>query len=138
MANTILTPSVIAKEMLMQFKNGRGLSANVDTSYSKDFAKRGAKIGSSEKIRKPVRFTVSSGANYSAQDVTEDSTTLTIDTQKHVDFEFLSSDLTLSVDEFSDRYLKPAALALVNQVDVDGHVMANKNVANAVGVAGTT
>lgn len=138
MANSLLTPTVIAKEALMQFKNGMGFSRNVDQSYSKDFAKKGAKIGTSEKIRKPNRFTVTSGATYSAQDVTEDSVTLTVDTQKHVGFEFLSSDLTLSVDEFSDRYIKQAALALVNQVDIDGQALAAKNVANAVGTAATT
>lgn len=138
MANSILTPSVIAKEALMQFKNGMGFSANVDKSYSKDFAKKGGKIGSSEKIRKPNRFTVTDGATYSAQDVTEDYVTLSIDTQKHVGFDFTSSDLTLSIDEFSKRYLQPGALALVNKVDVDGQTMAAKNVANAVGTAGTT
>lgn len=138
MANSILTPSVIAKEALMQFKNGMGFSSNVDKSYSKDFGKKGAKIGTSEKIRKPNRFTVTNGATYTAQDVTEDYATLTIDTQKHVGFDFLSSDLTLSVDEFSSRYLKPGALALVNQVDVDGLALAAKQVYNAVGTAATT
>jgi hypothetical protein len=138
MANSILTPSVIAKEALMQFKNGMGVSRHCDTGYSKDFAKKGAKIGSSEKIRKPNRFTVTDGATYSAQDVTEDSVTLTIDSQKHVGFEFLSKDLTLSIDEFSSRYLKPGALALVNKVDIDGCAMAAKNIANAVGTAATT
>lgn len=138
MANSLLSPSVIAKEALMQFKNGMGFSRNVDKSYSKDFGKRGAKIGASETIRKPNRFTTTSGAGYSAQDVTEDSVVLTIDTQQHVDFDFLSSDLTLTVDEFSDRYLKPASLALVNKVDIDGFALAAKKVANAVGVAGTT
>jgi P22 coat protein - gene protein 5 len=138
MANSILSPSVIAKELLMQFKNGMGFSANVDKSYSKDFAKKGAKIGSSEKIRKPNRFTVTDGATYSAQDVTEDYVTLSIDTQKHVGFDFSSSELSLSIDDFSKRYLAPASLALVNKVDVDGLAMAAKNVANAVGTAATT
>lgn len=138
MANSILTPTVIAKEALMQFKNNMGFSKNVDISYSKDFAKKGAKIGTSEKIRKPNRFTVTDGATYSAQDVTEDSVTLTIDTQKHVGFEFLSKDLTMSIDHFSERYLKPASLALVNKVDVDGATLAAKQVYNAVGTAGTT
>jgi hypothetical protein len=138
MANSILTPSMIAKEALMQFKNGMGFSANVDKSYSKDFGKKGAKIGSTEKIRKPNRFSVTDGATYSAQDVTEDYVNLAIDTQKHVGFDFLSNDLTLSIDEFASRYLKPGALALVNQVDVDGLAIAAKNVANSVGTAGTT
>jgi hypothetical protein len=138
MANSILTPSVIAKEALMQFKNGMGISGHCNSSYSKDFAKKGAKIGTSEKIRKPNRFTVTDGATYSAQDVTEDYFTLTVDQQKHVGFEFLSSDLTMSIDDFSNRYLKPASLALVNKVDIDGNAVAAKNVANAVGTAGTT
>jgi hypothetical protein len=138
MANSILTPTMIANEALMQFKNGMGFSANVDKSYSKDFGKKGAKIGTSEKIRKPNRFTVTNGATYTAQDVTEDSVTLTIDTQKHVGFDFLSSDLTMSIDEFSPRYIQPAALALVNQVDVDGLALAAKQVYNAVGTAATT
>jgi hypothetical protein len=138
MANSLLSPSVIAKEALMRFKNGMGFSRNVEKSYSKDFAKKGAKIGSSEKIRKPNRFTVTDGATYSAQDVTEDYVTLSVDTQKHVGFEFTSSDLTLTVDEFADRYLTGASLALVNKVDIDGLALAAKNVANAVGTAGTT
>lgn len=138
MANSLLSPTIITKEALMQFQNNMGFSRNVDKSYSKDFGKKGFKIGSSEKIRKPNRFTTTSGSGYSAQDVTEDSVTLTISSQEHVDFEFLSSDLTLTVDEFSARYIKPAALALVNQVDIDGLTLAAKNVANAVGTAGTT
>lgn len=138
MANSLLTPSVIAKEALMQFKNGMGLSRVIDHSYSKDFAKKGAKIGSSEKIRKPNLFTVTDGATYSAQDITEDYFTLTIDSQKHVGFEFTSKDLSLSVDEFSKRYLSPASLALVNKVDIDGNAVASKNIANAVGTAATT
>jgi hypothetical protein len=138
MANSILTASVIAKEALMQFKNGMGVSRHVDKSYSKDFAKKGAKIGDSERIRKPNRFTVSDGATYSAQDVTEDSVTLTIDSQKHVGFNFTSKELALSIDEFKDRYLKSAALALVNKVDIDGCTLAAKYVANTVGTAATT
>lgn len=138
MAHSILTPSVIAKEALMQFKNGMGISRVSDHSYSKDFAKKGAKIGTSEKIRKPNLFTVTDGATYSAQDITEDYFTLTIDTQKHVGFEFTSKDLSLSIDDFSKRYLNPASLALVNKVDVDGNTIAAKNIANAVGTAGTT
>lgn len=115
-----------------------GISGHCNTSYSKDFAKKGAKIGASEKIRKPNRFTVTDGATYSAQDVTEDYFTLTVDQQKHVGFEFSSMDLTLSIDDFSKRYLNPASLALVNKVDIDGNALAAKSISNAVGTAATT
>ena len=129
---------MIAKEALMQFKNGMGFSRNVNKSYSKEFAKKGSKIGSTEKIRKPNRFTVTDGATYTAQDVTEDYVNMSIDTQKHVGFDFTSSELTLSIDEFSSRYLSGAALALVNKVDIDGLALAAKNTFNAVGTAATT
>ena len=41
-------------------------------------------------------------------------------------FWFHFSELTLTIDEFSDRYLNGAVLALVNQVDVDGLALAAK------------
>jgi hypothetical protein len=138
MAHNLLTPSIIAKEMLMQFKNGMGFSRSVDKSYSKEFGKEGNKIGSSVSIRKPNLMTVSDGATLSEQDVTEASVSLTIDSQKHVGFSFSSKDMALTIDEFSQRYIKPSALALVNKVDVDGLALAAKNVSNAVGTAGTT
>jgi hypothetical protein len=138
MAHTILTPSVIAKEALMQFKNSMGLSRSINHSYSKDFAQKGAKIGTSERIRKPNMFQVTDGATYSAQDITEDYFTLTIDSQKHVGFEFTSKELSLSIQDFSKRYVGPAAVALANKVDVDGNAVAAKNIFNAVGTAATT
>lgn len=138
MANTILTPSMIAKEALMAFKNKLGFTANVDKQYSEEFAVKGAKIGSSITIRKPPRFTVASGATLSNQDVTEESTSLTLDSQKHVAFNFTSAELTLSIDMFKERYLDNAVTALANKVDMDGLQVAAQNVYNAVGSPGTT
>jgi hypothetical protein len=138
MANSILTPSVIAKEALMAFKNKLGFTANVDKQYSEEFAVKGAKVGSSITIRKPPRFTVASGATLSNQDVTEESASLTLDSQKHVAFNFTSQELTLSIDAFKERYLDNAVLALANKVDMDGLQMAAQNVANSVGSPGTT
>lgn len=138
MSNTILTPSVIAKEALMAFKNKLGFTKGINRQYSDEFAKKGAKIGSSVTIRKPWRPTVSSGAALSVQDVKEESTSLTLSNQKHVDFTFSSVELTLSVDMFRERYLEPAMIALANQVDLDGLQLAAQNVYNAVGTPGTT
>ena len=68
--------------------------------------------------------------------MTEPSTSITISNQKHVDFQFTSQDLTLVIEEFSERYLKPAAAELANAVDFD--VLANFNqVWNEVGTPGT-
>lgn len=138
MANTILTPSMIARESLMAFKNALGFTKNINKQLSSEFAIKGAKIGSSITVRKPARFTVASGATLVNQDVTEESTVLTLDKQKHVAFKFSSSELTLSVDEFRKRYIDNAVIALANQVDSDGLLMAYQNTANSVGTPGTT
>lgn len=129
---------MIAKEALMRFKNQLGFTKKVNRQYSEEFAKKGAKIGDTVTIRKPWRPTVASGTTMSNQDVTEESTTLQLDSQKHVAFRFTSKELTLNIDEFSDRYIEPAIIALANQVDLAGMQVAAQNVYNAVGTPGTT
>lgn len=138
MANTIITPSMIAKEALLEFKNQLGFSKGVNRQYDDQFANKGAKIGATINIRKPVLFTVSDGATLVNQDVVEEQVPLTLDTQKHVSFKFTSKELTLSIDEFKERYLKPAASALANKVDVDGLTVAAQHTAQSVGTVGTT
>lgn len=136
MANTDLTIDQITKEALMILHNNLSFSKNVDKQYDSSFAQSGAKIGSSLRIRKPVQFEVSSGAGLNVQDVTETSTTLTIDQQKHIDFQFTSEELTLDIDDFSNRYLKPAMARLASQVDFDG-LTQYQNVYSSEGTPGT-
>lgn len=137
MANSILTPSVIAKEALMRFKNKLGFTKGIDRQYSEEFAKKGAKIGNSITIRKPVRYTVQNGAVLVNQDVTEESASLNLSSQKHVAINFNSKDLTLSVDDFSERFVEGALVSLANQVDLDGLKLAAQSSFNLVGTPGT-
>lgn len=138
MANSILTPSVIAREALMAFKNKLGFTYNANRQYSSQFAQSGAKIGNTITIRKPPRFTVASGPALNVQNVTEESAALVLSNQKHVDFLFSTVDLTLTVDAFKERYLDNAVIALANQVDVDGLTLAGQTTANFVSTPGTT
>jgi hypothetical protein len=133
MSNSLLTPSVIAKEALMMLVNNLVMGRKVNRQYKEEFVK----VGSTVTIRKPNRFTVSSGAALSVQDVAEPSTSITVDQQKHVDFSFSSVELTLTIEEFSNRYLQPAMEALANKVDYDLCAL-YKNVYNCVGTPGTT
>jgi hypothetical protein len=104
---------------------------------NRKFENQFVKIGASLTIRKPNRFTINTGAGLAVQDIAEPSVSITVNQQKHVDFQFTSQDLTLTVEEFSERYLKPAMASLANQVDTD--VLANvKGVSNYVGTNGTT
>jgi ornithine carbamoyltransferase len=86
MANSFLTPSVITKEALAILHQKLNFVGNINTQYDDQYAKTGAKIGNDLKIRLPNEFTVRSGASLSTQDITESSVTMTVDTQKGVDF----------------------------------------------------
>lgn len=132
-SQTLLTPTIISKESLMILENNLVAANRVNRKFENQFIK----IGNSLTIRKPNKFTVASGAGLQVQDIAEPSVTITIDQQKHVDFQFTSQDLTLTVEEFSERYLKPAMASLANQVDASclGQVT---NFSNLVGTPGTT
>lgn len=121
MANTILTPTIIAKEALMVLENNLVMTKLVYRGYEDEFpeAKNGYKTGSSVTIRRPTDFTVRDGAVAQQQDVVEGSTTVTVDKQKGIDFKFTSSQLTLSIGELSERVIKPAMVQLANQIDSD-------------------
>ena len=137
MSNSLLNISMITKESLRVLKNELGFTKGVNRQYDDQFARSGAKIGSVINIRKPTRFTVSSGTALNLQDVADQYSALTLDTQAHVDFSFSSKELTLNIDEFSKRYVKPAVAELANYVDFTGTAL-YKQVYNATGTPGTT
>ncbi|MES2355605.1 MAG: P22 phage major capsid protein family protein [Pseudomonadota bacterium] len=136
MSNTLLNISTITKETLMELKNQLSFSGAVNRQYDEKFAVSGAKVGTVINIRKPVRFTVTDGPALEIQNIADQSVALTLDSQKHVGFQFSSKDLTLSIDEFKERYLKPAVTALANKIDYDGTGQ-YLNVFNSVGTPGT-
>ena len=119
MANTILTPTAVTREALRILHQKCNFIGSIDRQYDDSFAKSGAKIGDSLKIRLPNQYTVRSGATIQAQDTTETSTTLQVATQKGVDMQFSSADLTLSLDDFSKRIIAPAVNVLVAAVEND-------------------
>ena len=119
MANTILTPTAVTREALRILHQKLNFVGNVVREYDDSYAKSGAKIGDSLKIRLPNQYTVRTGATLSTQDTTESSVTLQVATQKGVDLNFTSVDLTLSLDDFSKRILDPAMSVLAANVESD-------------------
>ena len=87
--------------------------------YDDSFAKTGAKIGTALRIRLPNDFTVTTGPAASVQDTAEQSTTLVLATQKHVDVSYSSVDRTMSLDDFSKRILAPMVNNLAGAVAAD-------------------
>ncbi|MGP8443136.1 P22 phage major capsid protein family protein [Burkholderia vietnamiensis] len=137
MSNTLLTPTKILDESLMILENNLSFTARSNRDYSDEFAVSGAKIGATVNARKPNRFVGTTGAALNIENVNETSVPITLTTQFHVDFTFSSQELTLIVDEFADRYLRPAMATIANKIDFDGLGLA-ANVANNVGTVGTT
>ena len=135
--NNLLTISKITNEALMVLENELTFTNNVTREYDDQFAVTGAKIGNTLNVRRPGRFIGTTGPALNVEDFNETSVPVTLSTQFHVDTQFTTQDLALSLDMFSDRVLKPAVAAIANKMDLDGLTMAKNNVANIVGTAGT-
>jgi hypothetical protein len=121
----------------MVLENELTFSSEVERNYDDQFAVTGAKIGATLNVRRPGRFIGTTGPALNVEDFNETSVPVTLSTQFHVDTQFTSQDLSLSLDMFSDRVLKPAVAAVANKIDFDGTTMAKLNTANIVGTAGT-
>ena len=119
MANTLLTINMITREAVRLWKNTNAFLQNVDMQYDDSFAVSGAKIGSSLRIRLPNDFVVTTGPGLSVQDTQEQSTTLVLATQKHVDVSYSTADRTLSLDDYSTRVLAPMINNLAGAVAQD-------------------
>jgi len=117
MANTILTPDEITKNAVAVLHEELQLVNKVDRQYDASFAKANAKIGDTLRIRKPAQFTVADGPALSTQDFTEQQVTLAVATQKHVDTEFGTDELTLDLDSFESRVSKPAMSRLAAEIE---------------------
>lgn len=137
MANNLLTISKITNEALMVLENELTFTSEVDRNYDDQFAVVGGKIGNTVNVRKPGRFIGTTGPALNVEDFNETSVPVTLSTQFHVDTQFTSQDLALSLDMFSDRVLKPAVAAIANKIDRDGLQTAALNTYNIVGTAGT-
>ncbi len=123
MPNTILTPTAVTREALRVLHQKLNFVGSIVRDYDDSFAKSGAKIGDQLKIRLPNQYTVRNGATLSAQDTVEQSVTLQVATQRGVDLNFTSVDLTLSLDDFSKRILNPAMSVLAASIEADAMSM---------------
>jgi hypothetical protein len=136
-ANSILTIDMITRKALEILENNLVITRNVNRQYDDSFAVEGAKIGSTLRIRLPDRALVTDGAALQVQDDNEQFTTLTVASQKHIGVNFTSAELTMQLDDFADRVLKPRISQLASSIDAD---VANafRAIGNSVGTPGTT
>jgi len=128
---------MITRKALEILENNLVLTRNVNRQYDDSFAVEGAKIGSTLRIRLPDRALVTDGAALQVQDDNEQFTTLSVSSQKHIGVNFTSAELTMQLDDFAERVLKPRISQLASSIDAD---VANafKTIGNSVGTPGTT
>jgi hypothetical protein len=137
MSNSILTIDMITRKALEILENNLVLTRNVNRQYDDSFAVEGAKIGSTLRIRLPDRALVTDGAALQVQDDNEQYTTLSVASQKHIGVNFTSAELTMQLDDFAERVLKPRISQLASSIDADV-ANAYQTIGNTVGTPGTT
>lgn len=123
--NTLLNINMITAKALVILHQKLNFVGSINRQYDASFSDSGAKIGTSLRIRLPVQYQVSSGPTLSVQNSVETNTTLTVSTQKHVDFSFSSLELTMNIDDFAARYIEPAINVLAANIEADALSMAN-------------
>ena len=138
MSNTLVTIDMVTREALRIAHEKCQFISTTDRQYDSSFAKTGAKIGASLRVRKPNQYLRTQGTRVmDVQEQDEQTSTVTVATQDHVDMRFNSAELALSLDELSKRYIEPAVSSLVSAIEGDYLAYATKKTYNVVGTAGT-
>lgn len=137
MANSFINIDMVTTEALAVLENSTAIVRNVNKQYDSSFANVGAQIGTSLRVRLPDRVLVTDGAALSAQDISQQYTTLSVTTQKNIGLNFTDADFVLKMGPFSDQFLKPRVSQLATTVDAD---VCNvyKQIYQSVGTPGTT
>jgi len=135
--NTLLTSDVITNEALAVLHNKLSFIGKINRQYDDSYARSGAKIGDTLRIRLPNEYTVRTGTALSANNTVENSVSLAVATQKGVDMSFTTKELTMDIQDFSERIIDPAMSVLAANIESDAFSM-YKDVYNQVGTAGTT
>ncbi|MCG7879948.1 MAG: hypothetical protein JAY75_22195, partial [Candidatus Thiodiazotropha taylori] len=118
--NEIITSAMITNESLRLLHDKLPFVSRINRRYSDEFKQGGARRGDDEVlVRFPNRYVVREGARLQAQSTEESVTSLMLSEQKGVDLEVTSKDLTLHIDDFSERYLEPAMSTLASTIEED-------------------
>jgi hypothetical protein len=132
----LLTISYITNQGLDVLENYLVFAGGVDRQYSDEFAVKSAKIGATVNVRRPPRFLGTFGPALNVEDTNETYIPVSLNSQFHVDVQFTTADLALSMDLFQGRVLNPMMAAVANRIDSDGLYFGYQNTALSVGTPG--
>lgn len=131
MSNTNLTPTIITREAQRVLHQKLNFVGTINRQYDDRFSESGASIGDTLQVRLPNEFVVRTGKAINTQDVEDKKVDLVVATQKGVDTNFSSKELTLDIDSFSEKILQPAMSVLAANIESDALSM-YKDVHNQV------
>lgn len=116
MANTFLTPQIIAQEALAILRNQLIFAELVHTDYANEFVK----VGDTITVRKPAELIAKDFAgSISAQDLTEQGVTVKLDRFKDVSVSITSQQASLELRDFARQVIEPAMVAIAQKIDED-------------------
>lgn len=119
MSSSLLTINMVTNEAVRLFSQSNAFLRRVNRQYDDQFARSGAKIGNTLRIRLPNDYVVNTGPSITPQGTNEQNTTLTVATQANVPVEFGTATRTMSLDDYSERILAPAVNRLAAYVAND-------------------
>lgn len=137
MANSLLTIDMVTQQMLVELKNRLVLGRLVDRQW--DDQVDDPKIGGSIRIRRPVYYTSTPGPDITGDilDTVQRNATLTLDQNPVVPLQFTQNELTLSMTNFAQRILAPAADRIAQEVESAIATEAMNKFAFVTGTPGT-
>lgn len=138
MANQLLTISQITNRALPVLSNLCVVTDKFNRQYDKEFGVKGRKIGATCNVRLPPRYLGTFGPALNVEPSTENYVPVSILYQYHVDIQFNTINMLLDIDDFEQRFIHPACMAVGNRIDNDGAFFALQNTANRGGVPGVT
>lgn len=135
--NSFLTISMIAYEQLRVLYNQLKFTKNINRQFDSMFAVQGAKVGATVNARKPPRYVVTKGQAVTTQAMTETPVPITLTDQANIALTAATADFALNIDDFSNRFLRPAAIAIANVIDFDGTSRITPQIWHHVGTPNT-
>lgn len=117
MANSLLTTSLITREILSVLRQKLTFLRKINMEYDDRFAVTGAKIGSTIEVRVPTHGKVRSGRIMDAGNMVDRVVPLSITDQSGVDLVYSSAELALDIDDFRARYLDQPIADLASQIE---------------------
>jgi hypothetical protein len=136
-SNTVLTPQVILREVYALMHQQSNFIMRTNRQYDERFARSGAKIGQTLDVRLPAKYTTREGNTMSAQNYVERKVQLPLVNIHGIDLNLGQEELTFSIDDISERVLKPAVAQLTATVESKAMSMLYKKVSNYVGLVTT-